>query len=163
MKMPARFHHRGFTLIEVMVALAVVALGIGALLSTLNTAAGSITHMRDRSYAEWIALNRISQTRLAAEVPSTGETSGEVEYAGSKWLWRQEVIDQDVAGILRLEVSVGRVSDKASKAGVSGEKFPALATAYGFKGTEVGVSAGQDPTWTQTEPRNPGSLNPGLP
>lgn len=161
MSRPRRLRNHGFTLIEVLVAMAVVALGIGALLSTLNTAAGSITYMRNRSLAEWIALNRISETRLAGQAPSTGVTSGEVEYAGSKWVWRQEVIDQDVAGILRLNVSVALATDSALKGQKSGENFPALATGYGFFGTEVGVSNGLDPTWTQAAPRNPGA--PGAP
>jgi general secretion pathway protein I len=154
---------QGFTLIEVLVAMAVVALGIGALLSTLNTAAGSITYMRNRSFAEWIALNRISETRLDSQAPGTGVTSGEIEYAGSKWVWRQEVIDQDVAGILRLNVSVALATDSALKGQKSGENFPALATAYGFFGTEVGVANGLDPTWTLPPPRNPGSPGPANP
>jgi general secretion pathway protein I len=156
-----RVRHDGFTLIEVLVAMAVVALGIGALLSTLNTAAGSITYLRNRSLAEWIALNRISETRLAREAPGTGVTSGEVEYAGSKWVWRQEVIDQDIAGILRLNVSVALASENALKEQKSGDNFPALATGYGFYGTEVGVSNGLLPTWSQVAPPNPGT--PGTP
>jgi general secretion pathway protein I len=155
---------RGFTLIEVIVAMAVIALGIGALLTTLTGSAGAISHLRDRSLAEWIALNRISETRLATSVPATGVTTGEVEYAGNKWLWRQEVIDQEVAGILRLNVSVARPGANTTKATSTGEEnFPAIATVYGFIGTEVGKSTGLDPTWSQTAPRNPGSPNPGSP
>lgn len=161
MNRPLRIRHHGFTLIEVLVAMAVVALGIGALLSTLNNAAGSITYLRNRSLAEWIALNRISETRLANQAPSTGVTTGEVEYAGSKWLWRQEVIDQDVAGILRLNVSVALATESALREQKAGENFPALATGYGFYGTEVGLSTGQGPTWSQQAPRNPGA--PGTP
>jgi general secretion pathway protein I len=153
----------GFTLIEVLVAMAVVALGIGALLSTLNSAAASISYMRNRSLAEWIALNRISETRLAGRAPSTGVTTGEVEYAGNKWVWRQEVIDQDVSGILRLNVSVALATDTALSKQKAGDSFAALATGYGFYGTEVGVSNGLEPTWTQAAPRNPGGTGPPNP
>jgi general secretion pathway protein I len=164
MTCPRRIH-RGFTLIEVIVAMAVIALGIGALLTTLTGSAGAIGHLRDRSLAEWIALNRISETRLATSVPATGVTTGEVEYAGNKWLWRQEVIDQDVAGILRLNVSVARAGTKTTTATKTDEEnFPAIATVYGFIGTGVGTSNGLDPTWTQiAPPRNPGSPNPAGP
>jgi general secretion pathway protein I len=161
MTRPRRIHQRGFTIIEVLVAMAVIALGIGALLTTLNTAAGTVTHLRDRSFAEWIALNRITETRLATSAPTTGVTSGEIDYAGSKWLWRQEVVDPGVAGMLRLNVSVAHASPKASKAAESGEDFPAVATAYGFIGTDVSTANGLDPTWTQIVPRTPGSTGPG--
>jgi general secretion pathway protein I len=153
--------YRGFTLIEVIVAMAVIALGIGALLTTLTNSAGAIGHLRDRSMAEWIALNRISETRLATTAPAIGITTGEVEYAGSKWLWRQEVIDQGVAGILRLNVSAGRAGAKTAKTTSSDEeKFPTITTVYGFFGTAVGPSNGLDPTWSQTAPRNPSGSNP---
>jgi hypothetical protein len=90
-------------------------------------------------------------------------TSGELDYAGSKWIWRQEIIDQEVAGILRVNVAVARAGDKASKQVESGEDFPAVATAYGFIGTNVGTPNGLDPSWVQTPPpRNPGGGGPPL-
>jgi len=144
--------HRGFTLIEVIVAVAVIALGIGALLSTLTNSAGALSQMRERSFAQWIALNKISETRLATSAPGTGVTSGEVEYAGSTWQWRQEVTEPpEATGVLRIDVAVGHNKEKAAKA-QSGENFPAVAKATGFFGTNVGTANGLDPSWVQTAP-----------
>ena len=161
MKGLRRICQQGFTLIEVIVAMAVIALGIGALLTTLTTSAGAISSLRDRSFAEWVALNRISETRLATSPPTAGVTTGEVDFAGSKWVWRQEVVDPGEASILQLNVSVARAGTKAVKASKSDEDFPALAKVYGFFGSAVGTANGLDPTWSQTAPRNPGSGNPG--
>jgi general secretion pathway protein I len=162
MTRPRRILQNGFTLIEVIVAMAVIALGIGALLTTLTTSAGAISTLRDRSFAEWIALNQISKTRLATSPPTTGVTTGEVDYAGSKWVWRQEVVDPGEAAILQLNVSVAKAGSKALKASKTDENFPSLATVYGFFGTAVGTSNGLDPAWSQTAPRNPGAGgNPG--
>ena len=69
----------------------------------------------------------------------------------------------DVAGILRLNVSVALASENALREQRAGENFPALATGYGFYGTEIGVSNGLDPTWTQSPPRNPGGAGPPNP
>lgn len=151
----ARTCCRGFTLIEVLVAVFVVAIGIGALLTTLVNSADSVTKLRDRSFAGWIALNRISETRLGQSAPATGVSTGEVEFAGSKWLWRQEVLDQDVAGILRINVSVARATAAATTAADSDKAFPSLATAYGFYGTEVGAPNGIDPSWAPNEVVDP--------
>ncbi len=90
---PALKQQRAFTLIEVIVALFIVALGLGALLSTLTSSAGNIEHLRDKSFAEWVALNRISSVRLARPFPTTGKTNGQEDFANTKWYWRQEVTD----------------------------------------------------------------------
>jgi general secretion pathway protein I len=146
----------GFTLIEVIVAVFVVAIGIGALLTTLVNSADSVTKLRDRSFAGWIALNRISETRLGQSAPATGVSSGEVEFAGGNWLWRQEVVNPDVDGILRINVSVTRATEKNKAAAESEKGFAALARAYGFYGTEIGTPNGIDPTWAPNEPAAPG-------
>jgi general secretion pathway protein I len=143
---------RGFTLIEVVVALFVIALGIGALMTTLASSADSVGHLREKSFAEWVALNRISELRLQATPAATGIVMGSTEYAGSKWRWRQEISDQGIAGILRIDISVaadaaGAATEPAA-ASSSEAAFPALATAYGFVGTTAATPSGIDPDWS---------------
>ena len=130
---------RGFTLIEVLVALFIVALGIGALLSTLTSAATTVDHLRDKSFAEWVALNQITQARLAATSTGTGSSTGEVEFAGNKWYWRQQVVDQGIAGMRRIDVEVSRNAAPESSA---------LATAVGFMGQKPIPPNGRSPEWT---------------
>lgn len=102
--------NRGFTLLEVLVALAIVVLGMAALLSALSSAADSSIYLRDKTFAEWVALNRIEEVRLALQRPRKGESEGEMELAGRKWQWKQEVLETEVKGILRIDVRV-RPSD----------------------------------------------------
>jgi general secretion pathway protein I len=96
----------GFTLVEVLVALAIVAFGMAALISALSSSADSVSYLRDRMFAEWVALNRIAEVRLALRRPTTGESEGEVEMAGRRWRWRQEVNETEVKGMMRIDVSV---------------------------------------------------------
>ncbi|MEP7247890.1 MAG: type II secretion system minor pseudopilin GspI [Gammaproteobacteria bacterium] len=95
----------GFTLIEVLVALAIVTIGMGALLGTLSSSADSTSYMRDKTFAEWVALNRLEEVRLALQRPKKGKSDGEAELAGRKWKWAQEVLETEVKGILRVDVS----------------------------------------------------------
>jgi len=139
----ARPPSSGFTLIEVLVALVIVAFGIGALLTTLTSAADNVSHLRDKSFAQWIALNRVSELRLAAGQPAAGTSSGELQFAGSNWRWSQEITDPGIAGILRVDVTVFR---GAAPPGTS--EVPALATAWGFLGRAVGPASGIDPDWS---------------
>jgi general secretion pathway protein I len=127
---------RGFTLLEVLVALAIVALGMAALLSALASAADSSIYLRDKTFAEWVALNRIEEVRLALQRPQKGESEGEVELAGRKWKWKQQVLETEIKGILRIDVSVrpsdvGGDSDTNWYTTMSGISGDALATPSG--------------------------------
>ncbi len=97
---------RGFTLVEVLVALVIVAAGASAVLSALNSAASSTVYLREKSFAQWIAGNRIAETRLATTPPQNGKTEGELDYASRRWKWRQTITDGEVPGLRRIDVSV---------------------------------------------------------
>jgi general secretion pathway protein I len=159
-----RAHRRGFTLIEVLIALFVIALGVGALLATLTSSADAAAHLREKSLAEWIALNRISEVRLANTRPGPGTTSGTVEFAGRTWRWQQTVNDPGIAGIRRLDVMVAPQSTAAQPAAAADDLggFPALGRAIGFIGMSVAPSDGNLPDWSlAAAPAPPGG--PGTP
>ncbi len=96
----------GFTLIEVMVALAIVALSLTAVTASLSQMIDAAQTMRDRTYASWIAQNRITELRLAAVTPNVGATNGEVQYANAEWSWRTVVSETGVDDLYRIDVSV---------------------------------------------------------
>ena len=110
-----RRHGRGFTLIEVVVAIAIVALGLAALFTVLANTAGNVSGLRERTFASWIAHNRIAEVRLATEFPSVDRTLGEVEYAGGKWRYAQVVSQTAVDGLRRIDVSVGPKTDAGGR------------------------------------------------
>ncbi len=108
---------RGFTLIEILVALAIVAIGMAAVLGALTSSASTVLFMRDKTLAQWVALNHIAEARLqnqAGQVPQTGNTTtGDVDYAGQKWHWRQQTLATAVQGMVRLDVMVRPADVKA--------------------------------------------------
>ena len=97
---------RGFTLIEVMVALTIVALSLTAVTASMSQMIDAANTMRDRTYASWIAQNRIAELRLAAATPEVGATNGDVEYANVEWTWRAVVSETGVDDLFRIDVSV---------------------------------------------------------
>ena len=97
---------RGFTLVEVMVALAIVALALTAMSASMNTMVDNANTMRERTYASWIAQNKIAELRLAGELPEVGTNSGELEYGGTEWEWRTVISETGVESFMRIDVSV---------------------------------------------------------
>ncbi len=102
---------RGFTLIEVVVALAIVAIGMLAVFKTIGDTVNNVSELRDRSFAAWIADNRITEIRVSGEMPSVEETAGEVEFGGRRWHWVTKVSQTQVKGLRRIDVSVRRDGD----------------------------------------------------
>ncbi len=107
---------RGFTLVEVMVALAVVALALPAMIGAMIATADGTAHMRDKAVAQWVAANQISELRLRAQfkgdMPRDG-TRGEVDMAGRQWYWVLKSENTEVAGLVRWQI---RVSDEPMRA-----------------------------------------------
>lgn len=98
---------RGFTLIEVMVALAIISLSLLALGSKMAQMVDTANAMRDRTFASWVAQNKITELRLANVVPEVSSSTGEVDYAGTEWRWRSVVSETGVENLYRVDVTVG--------------------------------------------------------
>ncbi len=96
----------GFTLVEVMVALSIVALSLLAIAASMNQMIDAANTMRERTYASWIAQNKIAELRLANEAVEVSSTSGELDYGNATWAWTADVSETGIEGFFRIDVSV---------------------------------------------------------
>lgn len=80
----------GFTLIEVMVALLVLALAMSALQLRIGQTIDSAAYVRDKTIAQWVALNQLELLRVAARFgnpPPEQQLTGTATMAGRTWYW----------------------------------------------------------------------------
>jgi general secretion pathway protein I len=141
---------RGFTLVEVLVALLIVALGMGAALKALSSAAENTIQMRERTLAAWVGFNQLATERLKAGSSVAGTQEHDVEFAGSRWHWLQTIEDMQLPGVKRITIQIRRADDdRASGSGKPGEPGGKywLATVVGFRGDALQFPQSGLPGW----------------
>ena len=111
---------RGFTLIEVLIALAVVALAMLGLTRVAALQVRDFDALRERTFAGWVAANVLEETRLAASMPSTGRSDGHVELAARSWRWTRDVSTTPDPSVRRIDIQVFEGDAKEPVASLSG-------------------------------------------
>ena len=101
----------GFTLIEILVALAILALALSAAMATVHGTVMFGATLEDRVLAGWIAENHISEFRLGIDTPDVGESGDTVEFAGRDWRWTARVSETPAEGLMRIDVDVAYADD----------------------------------------------------
>ena len=96
----------GFTLLEVLVALAVIALSMGAIIKATGDYTNNQSYLRDRTMALWVARNVLVQYRVDKEWPRVGERKGTQEMGNREWRWLAVTSQTDEAELRRLDVEV---------------------------------------------------------
>jgi general secretion pathway protein I len=172
--------NRGFTLIEVLVALVIVAVGMSVLMGALSSSARTVVYMQDKMFAEWVALNQIASLRLGlqqGQIPPTATTNGDLDFANRSWHWRQDVVASQVPGINRIDFKVRPKEVKGGDddswyvtvSGLAGNAMgtPGSSTAMviwdpGLNGGQQGASQGNNPG-TGLNSNTPGTTTPKTP
>ncbi len=118
---------RGFTLLEVLIALLVLALALLALTRTAASQVGNFEQLRERTLAGWLAQEVLTETRLANPFPATGKSDGQRRFAARNWRWDITVQATDAPTIRRIDVRVYAAADRSTP----------LAQLSGFAGLDL--------------------------
>jgi general secretion pathway protein I len=100
----------GFTLVEVLVALAIVAVALAAGFRSVAQSAESATALKARTLALWVAQNRLAAAQLETPAPALGERDGSEEQAGGRFAWHQTIIGTPNPAFRRVEINVAEAS-----------------------------------------------------
>ena len=99
-------HQQGFTLLEVLVALAILAIVMGALIRVTDSYAFNAGYLQEKTLAQWIAENKAIEYQLRKEFPAIGNKEGTTEMAKVEWQWRVKVSTTEDRRLRRLDISV---------------------------------------------------------
>ncbi len=98
--------HRGFTLLEVLIALAVVSIALLALNQGSARQLDALAKIQERTVALWVADNVITQTRVNREGIRPGRYQGSQVMGVREWHWDLLVQPSPDPAVLRLDVAV---------------------------------------------------------
>lgn len=88
---PRHTRARGFTLLECLVALAILAVALTAGLRAMGATAQSAAILRDHTLASWIAHDRLAELRATDAWPAPGRNDGTAQQAGRQYIWRETI------------------------------------------------------------------------
>jgi general secretion pathway protein I len=96
----------GFTLVEVLVALAVLAIALAAVVRAMGQAIDLSNDLRSRTVALWAAEERATQLQLRDDWPAIDTTDGTMEFGEREWRWREQVSKTPVDELRRVEIEI---------------------------------------------------------
>ena len=102
---------KGFTLVEVLVALAIISIALLAALRVAGGGTNSVGELRARLLAGWVAENLLAEQRARGDWPSLGILGGTQRQGGIEFAWREEVIATPNAAFRRVDVRVFAAPD----------------------------------------------------
>jgi general secretion pathway protein I len=130
----------GFTLVEVLVALVVVALGLTALMVAVSSTARTSGYLRDKIIAQWIALNRMAEVRLTVNKLGDTHDTGEIQFANRKWHYDTRYFDTSIQSMKRIVVRVYPGDAKT--------KGNPIAESSSFMGAAMNTPGNSNVDWT---------------
>ena len=137
-------HQGGFTLLEVLVALAVLAIAMGAIIHAATQSINTTATLRDRTFAGWVARNQVNALLLETKPwPEEGSRKGSAELANRVWRWEARFHKTEDPNLRRLELTV--------RAGKVGEELGKL-IAFKGKPPEQSTDATGQPSKTTDKP-----------
>lgn len=102
-----RAQSTGFTLLEVLVALAVFAVAAIALMKVSESQLQLSNRLEEKTFAHWVALNMLTEMQAGQDWPSIGEQTGKVSMASRDWKVKIKTQATPMARVRRVDVVVG--------------------------------------------------------
>jgi len=107
----SNYKQKAFTLLEVLVALAILTLGLGTVIKVAGSQASQLAYLKDKTIALWVANNKANEIQLQSW-PSTGTSSGHEFMANQEWKWKLKVSNTADKDLRRLDIDVNRANEK---------------------------------------------------
>ena len=102
---------QGFTLIEVLIAVAVLALVMVVMGQTIGSTARAYTNINETRLGYMVAADKLVELQVYQQWPGTGTSDSQVERGGRTWWIRTHISDGPYPDTRRVDIDVGVMAD----------------------------------------------------
>lgn len=99
---------KGFTLLEILIALAILAIALSSIIAVASNQSANVAYLRDKTLAHWVAMNQITELQAANQWPAIGTKKGDEEMGLLKWHWEREISKTPDDRVRQVEIRVYR-------------------------------------------------------
>ena len=86
-------HHRGFTLVEILVAMTIIAIAMAALIKASGDYTGSASYLKQKTIGHYVAMNELTNLQINYEWPAVGAETRSINMAGHDWTVKREILE----------------------------------------------------------------------
>lgn len=104
---------KGFTLVEVLVALAIISIALLSALRAAGQGTNNVAELRSRLLAAWVAENRLAEHRALTDWLPLGIQRGKYSEGGREFVWREEVVATPNPAFRRIEIDIYAEADES--------------------------------------------------
>ena len=102
----------GFTLLEVVVALGILAIALVASVKGISVHVNNMAYLKERTLAHWVAMNKAAEFQISGDFPGAGERSGSVVLASRDWHWTVKISTTEDTEVRRMDITVAPEADR---------------------------------------------------
>jgi len=104
--------NQGFTLIEVLLALSIVAIALTALLIASSQNVINTQRIKDKMIGHWVAKQGANQIQLGmVQVPRQQPITKSTHFLGQKWYWRAKLNPNNTSFMDHITITVSKKQD----------------------------------------------------
>jgi general secretion pathway protein I len=102
---------KGFTLLEILIALAILAIALSSIIAVASNQSVNVAYLRDKTLAHWVAMNQMTELQITNQWPATGKKRGDEEMGLQKWYWKREISKTPDDRVRQVEIRIYRNRD----------------------------------------------------
>ena len=106
----------GFTLVEILVALAILSISLSSVLYVINQNTNNLIYLKNKTFAHWVAMNKVAEFRVnPVLIQNSRRLSGRYTIAQREWEWTAQLIHTEDKDLNKLNIDVYSAEDSKIK------------------------------------------------